>query len=180
MIKLNLAPPEKKEEIRKVDRLSQVFKWETELFGIFLVFIAMLVSIDYILKITLESESPFTLANSNEQYKEIENYDVEAKEMNKTISQIDKIQKGQLNWYKFFEKINNQFSDSIEIKKIETSDYAVLLTGTAKSRDGLITFKDNMVKEDCFSDVNLPLSSLVSRENVEFQIDFKIKKECLN
>jgi Tfp pilus assembly protein PilN len=180
MIKLNLTPPSKKEEIRKAELLSQVFKWETELLGIFLVFIAMLVSINYILKVTVSSEVPLTLLNNSEQYREIEKYDIESKDMNKTISQIDKIQKGQLNWYNFFEKINDQFSDTIEIKKIETSDYSVLLTGKAKNRDNLITFKENMERENCFSEVNLPLSSLVSKEDVEFQIDFKIKKEYLH
>jgi len=179
MIKLNLTPPAKKEEMHKANLLSQVFKWETELFGIFVVFIAMLVSINYILMITVSSEAVLTLAKNNEQYKEIENFDIESKDVNKVISQIDQIQRGQLNWYNFFEKINKQFSNTIEIKRIETSDYAVLLAGKANNRDNLITFKENMEKESCFSDVNLPLSSLVAKENVEFEIDFKIKKECL-
>lgn len=180
MIKLNLTPPSKKEEVRKAGLLSQVFKWETELFGIFLVFIAMLISINYILKISAISEVPLTSADNNEQYKEIEKYDIESKDMNKIISQIDKIQRGQLNWYSFFEKMNNQFSDAIEMKKIETSDYLVLLTGKAKNRDSLIAFKENLEKENCFSEINLPLSSLVAKEDTEFQIDFKIKKECLH
>jgi len=180
MIKLNLNPPNKKEEIRKAERYTQVFKWEAELFAIFIVFVAMLVSISYILKITAISENPIILGNNNEQYREIEIYDKESRDMNQIISQIDKIQKGQLHWYSFFEKINKQFSDTIEIKKIETSDYSVLITGKAKNRDSLITFKENMEKESCFSDINLPLSSLVARQDVDFQIDFNIKTECLN
>src|SRR4030065_1789698 len=153
MIKLNLNPPYKKEEIHKAERLTQIFKWEAELFAIFVVFIAMLVSISYILKITAISENPVVLGDNNEQYKEIEKYDNESRDENKIISQIDKIQKGQIHWYVFFEKINNQFSDTIEIKKIETSDYSILITGQAKNRDRLITFKENMEKEDCFSAV---------------------------
>ncbi|HEX7586167.1 MAG TPA: PilN domain-containing protein [Patescibacteria group bacterium] len=180
MIKLNLIPPAKKEEMKKTELLSQIFKWETELVGIFIVFIAMLASTSFILKVTASSEKPVILSDNNEQYKEIEKYDIESKDMSKTISQIDRIQKGQLNWYKFFEKINNQFSDAIEMKKIETSDYSVLFTGKAKNRDSLVAFKENMEKEDCFSDVNLPLSNLVAQTDVEFQIDFSIKKECLH
>lgn len=180
MIKLNLIPPAKKEELKKMERLSQIFKWETELVGIFIVFIAMLASTSFILQVTAGSGKPVILSDNNEQYKEIEKYDSESKDMSKIISQIDRIQKGQLSWYKFFEKINNQFSNSIEMKKIETSDYSVLLTGKAKNRDSLIAFKENMEKEDCFSDVNLPLSNLVAQTDVEFQIDFSIKKECLH
>jgi len=179
MIKLNLIPPAKEKEIRKAERFTRVFQWETELLGIILVFIAMLVSTSYILKVTASVEKPVILSDNNEQYKEIEAYDQEARDMGKIISQTDKIQKGQLSWYKFFEKINKQFSDTIEMKKIETSDYSVLLTGKAKSRDDLITFKENLEKEECFSNVNLPLSNLVAQKDVEFQIDFSIKKECL-
>jgi hypothetical protein len=49
----------------------------------------------------------------------------------------------------------------------------------ANNRDNLIQFKDNLEKESCFSEINLPLSNLVEKENVEFQIDFNIKKDCL-
>lgn len=179
MIKLNLNPPSKKEEIRKAELLGQLFKWEAELFAIFVVFVAMLISTSYILKINALSEKPVILEDNNEQYKEMEKYDNESRDVNKIISQIDKIQRGQLHWYGFLEKINNQFLDTIEMKKIETSDYSVLITGRAKNRDSLITFKENMEKESCFSNINLPLSSLVAKQDVDFQIDFNIKKECL-
>jgi hypothetical protein len=60
-----------------------------------------------------------------------------------------------------------------------TKNYRVLLAGTSKTRDDLIYMKDNFSKENCFTDVSLPLSSLVSKDNVDFQIEFNIKEECI-
>lgn len=179
MIKLNLIPSVKKEEIKKAYYVRLVLKWGFELLLIFVVFAGMLISINYILKITLNSNAQSALEKNNDQYKEIRKYDQEIQGINSQINEIEKIQKGQVHWFKFFERINGQFSDKIEIKKIITSNYAVLLSGRANNRDNLIQFKDNLEKESCFSEINLPLSNLVEKENVEFQIDFKIKKDCL-
>lgn len=179
MIKLNLIPLVKKEEIKKTYYFSLILKWELELLMIFIVFAAMLTSINYILKITINSNAESTLSKNQDQYMEIKKYDQEVQDINSQIGEIEKIQKGQINWFKFFEKINGQFSNRIEIKKIGTINYAILLSGTANNRDDLIQFKENLEKENCFSEINLPLSNLVEKQNVEFQIYFKIKKECL-
>ena len=117
MIKLNLIPEHKKEEIRKANLFRLVLKWEIELFGIFLIFVAMLLSINYILKFTLASDVQAEAAKSDQQYKEMEKYDAEIRDINARTLQLEKIQKGQLDWFNFFKKLNDQFSDSIEIKK---------------------------------------------------------------
>ena len=39
--------------------------------------------------------------------------------------------------------------------------------------------KDNFSQEGCFTDINLPLSNLVSKDNIDFQIQFNIKEECV-
>lgn len=179
MIKLNLIPSAKKEEIKKAYYFRLVLKWGLEILLIFVVFVAMLISINYILKITLNSNAESVIAKNYDQYKEIIKYDQEIQNINSQINGTEKIQKGQIHWSKFFEKINGQFSNKIEIKKIIASNYSVLLSGMADNRDDLIQFKGNLEKESCFSEINLPLSNLVEKVNVEFQIDFKIKKECL-
>ena len=180
-IKLNLIPPQKKEEIIRANHFRLFLKWGIELFGIFAIFIVMLMSIYYILNINLRlaKESYTTSIRSNEQYKEIEKYESEINNVNGNISQIEKLQNGQLNWSKFFQRFHDHFSNEIEIKGLATRNYSVALIGAAKTRDNLISFKDSLAADSCFSEVNLPLSNLVSKEDLDFQIDFKIKQECL-
>ena len=180
-IKLNLIPPQKKEEIIRANNYRLFLKWGIDLFGIFAIFIAMLLSIYYIVNINLNmaTESYLTSTKNNDQYNEIEKYELEINAVNGKIAQIEKLQGGQLNWSKFFQKFNDHYSSEIEIKGLATRNYSIALIGAAKTRDSLISFKESLAADTCFSDVNLPLSNLVSKEDVDFQIDFKIKQECI-
>jgi len=180
-IKLNLIPPQKKEEIIRANHFRLFLKWGVELFGIFVIFIIMLMSIYYILNINLRlaKDSYLVSTNNNEQYKEIEKYESEINSVNGNIAQIEKLQNGQINWSKFFQKFNEHFSNEIEVKGLATRNFSIALIGGAKTRDSLISFKDSLAADSCFSEVNLPLSNLVSKEDIAFQIDFKIKQECL-
>ena len=51
--------------------------------------------------------------------------------------------------------------------------------GLADTREDLIFLKEKLGEDGCFSDIDLPLSNLVDKNNIEFQIVFKIKSDCL-
>ena len=50
-IKLNLIPPARKEEIRKIYLLRLLARWQVEIFLVLLVFLVLLWNLDYVLKI---------------------------------------------------------------------------------------------------------------------------------
>jgi len=110
-IKLNLIPPQKKEEIIRANNYRLFLKWGIDLFGIFAIFIAMLLSIYYIVNINLNmaTESYLTSTKNNDQYNEIEKYELEINAVNGKIAQIEKLQGGQLNWSKLFNKFNDHY-----------------------------------------------------------------------
>lgn len=180
-IDLNLIPPQKKEEIKQVRQFRIFLKWSLEFFAIFAIFITMLASINYMLELNLTFASVSSAANTknNNKYGEIEKYDTEIKEMNSQLFAIEKIQQSQLRWSDFFQKLNLSVPSEIEMEKLATKNYTILLVGKAKTRDALISFKENLEKEECFAGINLPLSNLVSKENIDFQMDFEIKQDCL-
>ena len=180
-IKLNLIPQYRKDEIRQTVRFKAVLKWEIELFAVFLIFFSVLLSINYILKLNL---SLFAInlgadTKSSGQYKEIENYDAKIRDMTAKISGIEKIQKGQIFWSRVFEKINEKFSDGLTLDGLTTKNYNIFLTGKAKTRDELILFKTKLEEDECFSDVNLPLSNLVTSDDIDFKLDFKVLTSCI-
>lgn len=181
MKKINLIPPYRKEEILRSYNLRMLFKWELELAAILILLILALVSINSILKINLSAAiNDFNMNNQNsEQFKKIEKYDNDAKNMSAIISNVGKIQAAQFYWSKFLAKINDKVISGIEVNKLTTKNYEISLGGKANTRDNLIIFRDNIGKDDCFTDVNLPLSNLVAKDNIDFQMTFKIKKECL-
>lgn len=180
-IKLNLVPPERKEELKKIYKLRMVIRWEVQLAAIFVLLILALVSINAIVKINLSiAQNNLDMIDKNsEQYQAIEDYDKEIKGVVSTTGNISSVQSAQLYWSKFLTRLDEKVITGIALSKLETNNYVVSLSGKADMRDNLIAFKENIERDSCFSDVNFPLSNLVSPGNIEFQMDFKTKKECL-
>ena len=158
-----------------------VLKWELELLAMLAVFIAILFSINYILQINLSlaGNSLIEDGKNTSQFREIEKYDADIKSVNVRVSELGKIQAGQLHWMNFFEKLNADVPDGITLNKIASKNYAISLSGIAADRDVLIAFKDKLEQDGCFEGINLPLSNLVAKENLDFQLDLNIKKDCL-
>ena len=180
-IKLNLIPPAKREEIEKAKKFRTMIRWELELVSVLVIFLAMLFSINYILELNLKMAESNQGINGQdiENIKKISQFDADIRKINVKMSEIIKIQSGQLHWTNFFEKLNGAVPFEISVNSIVTNNYKATVSGKARDRDILISFKESLEKSDCFSEVNLPLSSLVSRENVDFALELNIKKECL-
>lgn len=179
-IKLNLIPPAKREEIKKTKRQKTIIKAEMVLAVIFLAFYGVLLSFQYVLNIDLASENMLNseMEQAN-QFSKIRRYNVEFKKANDQIRQVASIDKNQLYWSKVFMKLGQLIIPGISLKNFSTDNYSVTVSGTADTRDNLLSFKDNLEKEECFSDINLPLSNLVDKTDVEFKIIFNVKESCL-
>lgn len=179
-IYLNLLPEEKKEEIKRKKIFLKVIRNEL-IFSIPIVaFFLILFTINFSLEIRMRGmEEGFSAGNSQAESKELESYEEKFSEINSKITAISGIQKNHLNWLGVFHKINDTLEDGIYLSDLATDDWKISLVGKAKTRDNFLKFQENIKGQGCFSDVEAPLSSLVSKENVGFQINFKVKEECL-
>jgi hypothetical protein len=179
-IKINLLPPYRKEEILQGKRIRTVVKLEGLVFFVAVIFFGFLVSFAYILKLDFYSvPDDSNSKNNHDQYEKIKNYDDEFSKINLQLASAIKMKKDQLYWSILLEKLSEKTPEGIEISNLSTKNYAVFLAGKAGNRDSLLSFKGNLEKEGCFTDVNLPLSNLVSKENIDFQMDLKIKEDCI-
>lgn len=176
-ITLNLIPSREKDKLRQEKRLRMLARWALGLSVLLAIFILTLVSVDYILSINasliLEGRE------NGAEYKKTEEFQSEVKKMNATVSEAERMQKGQFYWTHLGEMMNRSVSDGVMLTSLVTKNYAVFLVGKAKTRVELMKLKEALDKEECVSKLNFPLSNLISKENVEFHIDFEIKKECL-
>lgn len=179
-IMLNLIPPSKKEEIKKNKKLKAVIKAEVILTIIVVGFFTMLLSFNYILDMGLAGEMKLNSEiEKADQFEKIKSYNEQFGQANDRIKQIALIDQSQLYWSRVFVKISQLIPPEIEIKSLLTTDYTVTITGVADTRDSLIWFKNKLENENCFSDVSLPLSDLVDKTDVGFQIIFEVKQDCL-
>jgi len=177
MLNLNLISPSRKAKITRNYSLQKALRWELELSGIFLIFLLILVSISYILKLNVENT--IVTVSSASGVDKLKKLEAGVKNANAFLAEAEKIQKGQLQWSNLFLILNKNVDNNISLESVSSKEYSITVAGKASTRDDLVAFKSRLEKEDCLSEVNLPLSDLVAKENLDFQIIFKIKTECL-
>lgn len=179
-IYLDLLPKKRKDELKREKLFHRILRQEyLFLFPVFL-FIIILCNIFYLLSIQYSSLiSSKSQEESQGQYREIGSYEDKFKQVNENTAKLLKIQASHLYWSPIFVKLSADTPDGIAITDFSTKDFNVFLVGKAKDRDMLLNFKDNLTKDTCFTAINVPLSNLVVKDDIDFQLDFKINKECL-
>jgi Tfp pilus assembly protein PilN len=179
-IGINLLPLSKKKEIQLAEQFRVVLVWEAVIFSVAVIFFGFVFGVDYLLSCNLKLASDNKIdKSSGAQYETIKYYEHKFSEINSKISKVSSIASDQIYWLSLFSKLESAIPDKVDISGITTNNFSLYFTGKAETRDDLLSLKDNLEKESCFENINLPLSNLVSKENVIFQIDLEIKEECV-
>jgi len=108
----------------------------------------------------------------NKLKKEIENY-------NNKISFAEKVYGERSKMTEFFEKINNLAADgNIAVKRIyiQSLEAPVLINASASNEDAAVSFKNKLIEDGKFRNVNLPITKISRTDKgVEFTVSFNIK-----
>jgi len=177
--KLNLIPDYRKKEIHQRNVFLKIMRWGFEFMAVYIIFMLLLFVVGYILKLNLQINLIQLNPNNISKFSEFKKYDEEIKNINGKVGEIKKIQEGQFNWTKFLLRLNEIVPEGVVLNRISTKDFSILLAGVSNNRDTLLSFKDKLSVDNCFTGVELPLSYMVLKENLDFQIIFTLKKECL-
>lgn len=179
-IYLDLLPEDRKKEIYRNKLFYLSLKQEFLFLLPLLLLIGILIGVNWMLKYQKESIVIQNFQNQTKgQYQELGIYEDKFKATNEFSSSLLKIQKGHLHWANQLMQISSMLPDGVKVFNLASNNFKIVTTGNAKTRDELLVFKDNLEKNNCITDVNVPLSNMVERENVDFQLDFSIKPECL-
>lgn len=179
-INLNLLPPSKKEEILKKRRLKTVMGFEASLTLLLVVFLGILMSFKIVLDMGLSANLHARAERENtEQYDKIKKYDEQFRQVNLDISRIKTVERSQLYWSRLLDRLSGIIFPGIALDSITTNDYQISISGVSDNRENLVLLKEKLEGEECFSNVDLPLSDLVDKNNVNFQITFNIGPDCL-
>jgi len=150
------------------------------LFFMAIIFFAVLFGFGYALSSGLRTVSDDSKEETDhDRHQLIAEYDERFEKINSQVLNVIAIDSGQIYWSRLFENISREAAPGIKITTLSTKDYAVFMTGEADSRDDLISFKEKLEKNSCFAEIILPLSNLVSKENIAFQMDLKVRENCV-
>lgn len=117
--------------------------------------------------------------NSQKNYQELQKYEQAFKETNTRSAEILQVDGAHLQWSKVIDAINKVVPDGVYLTDLGTSDLKISLTGKARTREEFLVFQRALQGEACFINVNTPLSNILSKEKVDFQVDFEVTDQCI-
>ncbi len=180
-IYLDLLPEQRKKELKRRKIFRKILE-ESILFMLpVFVFIGMLFNVLYILQMQKKAYvTTYSVTAAQDKYQRLSTYEEKFTQANDMVSRLSKIQTNHLYWSEVLKQLSSLMPDGLRIEDFSTKNYKIFLLGEAKTRDDLLNFKNSLESSSCFHEINVPLSNLVVKDNVGFQMDFSIKEECLN
>jgi|GEM_PF-691041 len=180
---LNLLPEEKKDALQARLR-SRFLLWQ--LFLLFLLevfYLVILVSLYLILNFELKSLDAITTQTntvSESGSGTLATFENEFKETNQSVAVIGAIDRSHLYFSEVFRLIDPLVPNGIVVSRVTTKEYTVSLFGRASTRETLLLFDEELKAEGrCLSDVSIPIQNLFTQKDIDFQVDFQIKPDCL-
>lgn len=179
-LKINLLPPEKKELIRRV-RNFRLLVFQCVQLGLLAVLVFVIVyGIQWALLFNQRSEGNDSEAGQRAIVaKQVAEYQETVSGMNRRIGQVEKMRAEHISWSRLLDRLEKLVPEKLFLNHVGTDNYAVSLSGQAETRDILLDFRDRLTRDDCMTDVQMPLSNLFVQQQVDFQMTFIFKKECL-
>jgi len=177
---INLLPEGKREEIQKEKNFRTIIGQEIGLTFPIVFLVVLLLVMNFVLKIQTESaDAIFQNNQSLKGVRELKVYEDKFKEVNTKLTLVSKMQDSHLEWVGALTKLSHLFPEGVYLNGIATKEYRLFLIGKAQKREDLLKLQDSISASECFANLNAPLSNLVSKKDIDFQIDFDVKKECL-
>jgi Tfp pilus assembly protein PilN len=172
--KINLLSVEKKKQLDQLVR----FIFFKELVEIILLVSALLSIILLLSQSMLQREFNDLSQSATLVSREFSHYNQEIRKINSIIKKFNDASKNYSPLSpKILEFINKTPNDiKINFLNIDQTVGTIIISGTAKTRDSLLSYQDSLKKYTWISGVQTPISQLFQKENVNFQINAQIKK----
>jgi len=113
----------------------------------------------------------------NDLSKDAKNYTNTIADINEKITYIKGIQKDNFNLSRVLQDFATIDNPSIKLDQIsiDTERKLINISGEAKTREMLLIYQDNLESIPYLSDVNLPISSLVEKNDIKFNLNITFK-----
>jgi len=179
MLTLNIIPKNLKQEIRNY-QIQKLIKSLLKILFIFSVLIILNTATShmYLNNYIKKEIDPLIEHESNKK-----NIDAENKlaEISSKIDRLDKMQDDFIPWSNLLLSIAENTPNEISYSQItmNKTDSSLLLKGFAPTREGLIKLRDYLKNNNFISELNFPVSNMLKKENINFDINTKINIDAI-
>ena len=174
MLKLNIISQELKKEIKLITLYKLLRRLSFFVFSLLLIYAFAFQSS----KMILQKFSLDTVNRENANLKNSEEYIQKIKAINEKIDKVATVQKDAILWTKLITAIGNKVSDDIAINQIAVDKKIdnFTISGVSKTRDSLLALKSTLDETGYFEEINLPITTLLKKDNIAFTINVKFIK----
>lgn len=177
---INLLPQSEKNILKNKEKEKVILILEIILFFAFICLILILVSIKINVFGKLEAERIVFEQEKKEFTKsETKNIPEEITLMNKGFSDLKKFYEKQFSATELLERISKTLPEEVylDIFSYNNNNSQILISGFAKTQDGLYKFRQNLEQENDFQKIYFPLSSWIEKTDISFNLNFEFKNE---
>ena len=168
MITLNLIAPQQKKEIKN-QYLYLSLKRIFILIAIFAVFVTVMIKGA---EAVLQQEALKYQQQTNVLKKSQNIYNQQIKDINNSLQALEQIQKNFYPTTNLLLRINELIPEAIYIVSLNYNhpDQTLLMKGKADNRQVLLNFQADIKKIDFIEKVELPLSTILKKEDIDFEL----------
>ena len=120
------------------------------------------------------------LSQDSEGDSQLKRFEEKFRSVNTKLEKVASINKNHFFFSNLFVILDRNMTETIMLERIGTKDFQLFISGIAETREDLLAFDERLKQDPCFTGVTLPLSNLLVREQVSFQIDIVVKESCLH
>lgn len=177
---INLLPPQKKEELRKEKNLKLVFILGFLFLSSLFCFVLLLLPIRVFFSGEVEAQKILYKQEENDfNNSQLQSLQKKILQANTKINQLDAFYKQQFQFMEVFDGISKIFPKEMSLTSLSVHPQAgkitVNLLGFSPTRSALLLLKENLEKEEKFSEIKFPPSNWLESENINFSASFEIK-----
>lgn len=142
---------------------------------LFLIFSSIYTAALFGAKFVLQNHFEETISEAALLTKNTENYSKQVGAINAQINSLETIQNSTTYWSYLIEYFSANLPSGINLKKLQVNkgSQTINLSGIAETRDSLLALKALIESDENFTDINLPIKTLLEKENINFSIQTK-------
>lgn len=175
---INLLPPTQKEELKEEERLKLFLIFEIVILAFLISLNLILFSIRTIISGQIEIKKIFLQEREEElKIQKTEEMETKIKDYNLIISNLDSFYQKNPNLTEILEKLTKSLPNGTYLTtfNFNIEKFQISLSGFCPDRKTLLSFKENLEKEEKFEEVYFSPSNWVNHTDINFNATFKVK-----
>ncbi len=167
---LNLLPPKEKRGLQTALAITFVKTLTAYVFLVSLIIAGILLSIKFVMNETADSLAERSMA-SLEEHEVISQY---IQSINDYIHRTDELNESFIDWSAVLETLGHSAPDGLMFESVVVdTDNTITIEGSAASRDDILQMETFLNDLPEFTDIESPLSNILTKENTRFRFVMK-------